>query len=144
MPILVAVILAPESPWWLVRQHRIEEAKASLKRLTSGADANRHLEKAISLMVLTTEHEREMNANTSYAACFRGTDLRRTLLVIFCFCMQIIGGTTLRSYAVYFFEQAGLPTEQAFNMAIVTYVLSFVGTVVAVRSRLPITLWSPH
>lgn len=85
-------------------------------------------------MVATTEHERRINSSTSYIACFKGTDFRRTMLVVFLFCMQIIGGTTLRAYATYFFEQAGLPTEQAFNMSIITYVLSFVGTVLSVRS----------
>ena len=135
IPIFVAVFLAPESPWWLVRQNRLEDAKTSLRRLTSGKDATEsRIDKAVALMVLTTEYERQMNSSTSYAACFRGEDLRRTVIVSFLFCMQIIGGTTLRAYATYFFEQAGLATEQSFDMSIITYVLSFVGTIVAVCS----------
>lgn len=41
--ILIGVILAPESPWWLVRKGRLEEAKAALLSLTSrksGVDYN--------------------------------------------------------------------------------------------------------
>lgn len=129
------MLLAPESPWWLIRQNRIEDAKKALRRLTSGEYASdSHIDKTVALMVATTEHERRINSSTSYIACFKGTDFRRTMLVVFLFCMQIIGGTTLRAYATYFFEQAGLPTEQAFNMSIITYVLSFVGTVLSVRS----------
>ncbi|GJN80016.1 hypothetical protein PLIIFM63780_003540 [Purpureocillium lilacinum] len=44
--------------------------------------------------------------------------------------LMIIAGTTLRAYSTYFFVQAGLSTTQAFNMSIVTYVLSFLGTCV--------------
>lgn len=135
LPIFVAVIFAPESPWWLVRHNRLEEAKTSLKRLASGEEASSsHIEKTVALMVLTTEYERHINSSTSYIACFKGTDLRRTIIVIFLFCIQIIGGTTLRSYATYFFEQAGLPAEQSFNMSIITYAVSLGGTIVAVRS----------
>ncbi|KIW99541.1 uncharacterized protein Z518_11280 [Rhinocladiella mackenziei CBS 650.93] len=131
MAVVIAVFFAPESPWWLVRQHRLEEAKASLRRLTSGQDDDFDVDKTVTLMALTTEHERELNSRTSFVACFQGTDLRRTIIVIGCYCMQVISGTTPRSYATYFFQQAGLPTDQSFNMSIVTYALSFIGTLVA-------------
>jgi MFS transporter, SP family, general alpha glucoside:H+ symporter len=114
---------------------RIEEAKRSLARLASEEDAN-CIDRTATLMVLTVEHERELNAHTSFAACFKGTDLRRTLIVMGCYCMQVISGTTLRAYATYFFLQAGLNTKQSFNMSILTYCLSFVGTVVAVSQRI--------
>jgi len=129
---VVPVYLAPESPWWLVRQKRYEEAKKSLRRLTSGQDPDFDIGKTVTLMALTTEHERELSTG-SFAALFKGTDLRRTLIVMGCYCMQIASGTTLRAYATYFFLQAGLPTTQSFNMSIVTYVLSLAGTILAVR-----------
>ena len=87
-------------------------------------------------MILTTEHEMKINSSTTYLGCLKGTDLRRTIIVVFLYCMQIIGGTTLRSSATYFFEQAGLPTAQAFNMAIGTYVISYVGVIVSVCALL--------
>lgn len=83
-------------------------------------------------MRLTTEHEREVNSGTQYAACFKGTDLRRTIIVIGCYCMQVLSGSTLRAYATYFFEQAGLPVDQAFNMSIITYGISLLGVIVSV------------
>lgn len=88
-------------------------------------------------MVLTTEHEREVNSGTSYAACFKGTDLHRTSIVVALYTMQIAAGSTLRAYATYFFEQAGLASDWSFNMSIITYSLSFIGTCLSVRLRRP-------
>jgi MFS transporter, SP family, general alpha glucoside:H+ symporter len=136
IPLLVGIYLAPESPWWLVRQHRLEEAKASIRRLTYHQELNFDVNKNVALMVLTTEHEREANAGTSYAACFRGTDLRRTIIVMGCYIMQVMSGSTFRAYSTYFFQQAGLPTDQAFNMSIVTYALAMAGVFVAVSIRI--------
>ena len=139
IPLLVATIFAPESPWWLVRQNRIEEAKSSNLRLTSAEkDLEFNVEKNVALMVLTTEHEREEGSGASYISCFKGTDLRRTLIVIGCYIVTVTTGSTVRAYATYFFQQAGLATDQAFNMSIVLYGLGIVGIVTAVSlSPLP-------
>ncbi|KAK4935217.1 hypothetical protein LTR10_023679 [Elasticomyces elasticus] len=99
--LVVPVYLAPESPWWLVRQKRYEEAKVSLRRLTSGQDPDFDIGKTVTLIALTTEHERELNTG-DLAALFKGTDLRRTLIVMGCYCTQIVSGTTLRAYATGF------------------------------------------
>ncbi|KAK0367033.1 hypothetical protein LTR59_011566 [Friedmanniomyces endolithicus] len=132
IPLLIAVILAPESPWWLVRQDRIEEARLSVVRLTSAEkDHEFDVEKNVALMVLTTEHEREANTGISYFACFKGTDLRRTMIVIGCYCVTVTTGSTVRAYATYFFQQAGLPTTQSFNMSIVLYALGIPAIITA-------------
>lgn len=115
-----------------MRQNRLEDAKASLCRLTSRGNTDFDVDKSVALMALTTDHERDVNASTTYVACFRGTDLRRTIIVIGCYCMQVLSGSTLRAYATYFFQQAGLPTDQAFNMSIVAYALALIGVIVAV------------
>ncbi|TKA78238.1 hypothetical protein B0A55_04787 [Friedmanniomyces simplex] len=98
IPLLIAVILAPESPWWLVQQNRIEDAKCSVVRLTS-AEEDREFDvgKNVALMVLTTEHEREANSGLSYLSCFRGTDLRRTIIVIGCYIVTVTTGSTVRA-----------------------------------------------
>jgi MFS transporter, SP family, general alpha glucoside:H+ symporter len=133
VPLLVGVFLAPESPWWLVRQNRIEDAKAAVRRLVSPQrNPDFDVDKNVALMVLTTEHEREANSGTHYVSCFKGTDLRRTIIVIGCYCMQVMSGSTVRAYATYFFQQAGLPTDQAFNMSIVGYGLGLAGVMTSV------------
>ncbi|KND86239.1 General alpha-glucoside permease [Tolypocladium ophioglossoides CBS 100239] len=129
--LIPAIYFAPESPWWLVRRGRLGEARDVVTRLTSPQNANFDVDKNITLMEVTTEHERQLNAETSYRACFAGTDLRRTIIVIGCYCIQTLSGNPLRAYSTYFFQQAGLPTEQAFNMSIVGFALGIVGMILA-------------
>jgi len=54
------------------------------------------IDKTISLMVLTTERELEIDASTGYMACFRGTNLRRTIIVIGCYLAQNLDGNSVR------------------------------------------------
>ncbi|KXJ85617.1 general substrate transporter [Microdochium bolleyi] len=135
-PALLIPVLcfAPESPWWLVRKGRLDEARALLKdRLMSNknnggpADVAFDLDKQVALMLATTEHERAVMAQTSYAACFRGSNLRRTLTVIGIYCVQVLSGNNLRASSTYFLQQAGLPTSMSFNMTIVNNALAFAG-----------------
>ena len=116
---MAGVFLAPENLWWLIRHNRPDDAKAALRRLTSPKNAELDIDKNVAVIALTTEHEREVNGNTRLIACFRGTDLRRTSIIIGCYCMQILSGSILRAFATYFLQQAGLPTSQAFNKTIV-------------------------
>ena len=51
---MIGIVFAPESPWWLVRKNRLEEAKAALLRLTSPGRIEFDADQAITLMVVTT------------------------------------------------------------------------------------------
>lgn len=131
--------MAPESPWWLVRKDRLEDAKSALKRLVSKDHVDYDMNKQIALMIATTEHERAINAATSYRACFQGTNLRRTIAVIGIYCIQTLNGNPLRGYSTYFYQQAGLATTQSFNMSIVGFAVAIVGGFFSVRqSKHPI------
>lgn len=132
VPLIIGIYLAPESPWWLARRSRIQEAKASLRRLASRVKTDSDLDRSVALMAITIEHEREIDANTSYLACFRGINLRRTIIVIGAYCIQTLSGSGMRTYSTYFFEEAGLPVAQAFNMSIVSYAIGIVGVILAV------------
>jgi SP family general alpha glucoside:H+ symporter-like MFS transporter len=128
---MIGIIFAPEPPWWLVRKNRLEEAKAALRRLTSPGRIEFDADQAITLMVVTTESERETGTGTRYIDCFRAVDLRRTSIACCCWGIQILSGTGLRIYSTYFYQQAGLPTEQAFTMSIIQYALGIAGVFVA-------------
>ncbi|CAK7218455.1 hypothetical protein SBRCBS47491_003516 [Sporothrix bragantina] len=134
LPILVAVILAPESPWWLVRQGRLREAEAVLQRLTSKAMRATHgfdVRRSIAMMVHTDETERAAVGGTSYIDCFRGSNLRRTEIACAVWSIQNLCGNAFMTYSTYFYEQAGLPTASSFSMSLGMYGIAFVGTLLS-------------
>lgn len=91
IPIFIAVVFAPESPWFLVRAGRMEEAKASLHRLGNSKAADHiTVNQSLAAIVHTNEVEKVMSAGTSYVDCFRGTNLRRTEIVCMVWMIQTI------------------------------------------------------
>lgn len=131
IPILVACIFAPESPWWLVRQGRKDEAEKSLRALASKS-AGLTPEAAaakINEMTLTCELERQTEEGSKYLDCFKGTNRRRTEIGCMVYLTQVFCGAPLMGYATYFFKQAGLSTPEAFDMSIGLFAVGFVGTV---------------
>ena len=85
------------------------------------------MEKSVALMVLTTRHEQEITAGITFMSCFRRTDRRRTLIVIGCYVITVLSGSTVRAYATYFFQQAGLSTDKSFDMSIALYAVGVFG-----------------
>ncbi|KAL5364469.1 general substrate transporter [Aspergillus floccosus] len=130
LPILIGVYLAPESPWWLVRQGRRDKALRSVRRLLSG-DAQSRAEKTVAMMVYTNETEMKMSSGTTYWDCFRGHDLRRTEIACLVWGTQILCGTGLMVYSTVFYQQAGLPVSQSFNLTVGQYGLGFIGTMLS-------------
>ncbi|WWC91664.1 uncharacterized protein L201_006610 [Kwoniella dendrophila CBS 6074] len=127
--ILIGVIFAPESPWWLVRQNRIEDAKHSLKRLTSSKrNPEFDLDETIDMIRHTTELEKDMTSGSSYLDCFKGIDLRRTEIVCAIWAIQNLSGNTFSNYSTYFFKQAGLDGTIAYDFAMGQYGINMAGT----------------
>lgn len=61
VPLIIGILFAPESPWWLVRKGRLEDAKRSLLRLTNlnnetGFDAD----ETVAMMVHTSALEQKV------------------------------------------------------------------------------------
>lgn len=94
VPLFIATLLAPESPWYLVRQGKLEAAKRSLMRL-SQPEHNIDYDSAIALMVHTDKLEKDERAGTSYLDCFKGTNRRRTEIACMAFLSQITCGNQL-------------------------------------------------
>lgn len=90
IPIMLCVYLAPESPWYLARYDRLDEAERSLKKLSTSSDSE--IKETLAMIVHTTQYEREMTSGTGYLDCFRGVNLRRTEISCLVFVGQVTCG----------------------------------------------------
>jgi MFS transporter, SP family, general alpha glucoside:H+ symporter len=96
VPLFIAAYLAPESPWYLVRQNKLEQARRSLERL-SQPEHNIDYDAHIAMLVHTNKLEMEEQAGVSYWDAFKGTNLRRTEIACMTFLSQITNGGALVS-----------------------------------------------
>jgi SP family general alpha glucoside:H+ symporter-like MFS transporter len=130
IPLIIGIWMAPESPWWLVRHGRLEEAKRSLTRLTTrNTGIPFRADETVSMMVHTNEMEKELLAGTSYTDLLKGVNLRRTEVVCVTWMIQTLCGSTFMGYSTYFYQQAGMAVEDSFSMSLGQYALGAVGTV---------------
>jgi MFS family permease len=124
--IIPGMAFAPESPWWLARQGRIDDAEQSLRRLSS-KHVNVH---AVLAQIIETDRlEAEMEAGSTYVDVFRKVNWRRTEVAIGVYATQVLCGIYLINYGTYFFQLAGLNTDQAYNMGIGFMAVGWVSTV---------------
>ncbi|KAJ5114014.1 hypothetical protein N7456_002548 [Penicillium angulare] len=128
--LLVGLFWAPESPWWLMRQNRLEDAKRSLDQLTTKAIHDRN-NNTLAMMVQTDMYEREQELGTTYRDCFTGSNRRRLEICSMLFVVQNFAGNPT-GFATYLFEQVGLNAESAFDMGVALNAVSFVGTLLCV------------
>lgn len=92
IPIFVIILFGPESPWYLIRNDRIDEAFKALAKLDNKGEES-HRQTAAQIMH-TLKIEEQMESGSSYLDCFRGTDLRRTEIVCMTFAGQVLSGST--------------------------------------------------
>jgi hypothetical protein len=108
--LLCVVPFAPESPWYLVRKERFDDARRSLTRLHGNDNAG--VEAQLSYISKSIQLESELQANATFFDCFRGTDLRRTIITVGVFCCQHLSGIIfVLGYSTYFF-QLGMFTHE--------------------------------
>ncbi|KAL7820550.1 sugar transporter domain-containing protein [Trichoderma aethiopicum] len=128
LPLFIAIYFAPESPWWLIRRGRAEDAKKSLLRLTSlNRETDFDADETVAMMVHTTALEEKMTAGASYWDCFKGVDLRRTEIVCMTWAIQNLSGNAFSNYSTYFLQQAGLSTKDSYSFALGQYAINMVG-----------------
>lgn len=127
LPLMVICWLAPESPWYLVRRDRLEDAKRSIRRL-GGSKTEEQINGQLAMMVHTTKMEAEIEAGTTYMDCLKVVDRRRTEICCLTFVGQILSGSTFAYTPAYFFTQAGMGNSSAFQLGVGCTGIAFVGT----------------
>ncbi|PYH97632.1 general substrate transporter, partial [Aspergillus ellipticus CBS 707.79] len=123
-PLLILVFLAPESPWWLIRRGRKEEALRSIKRL--GTTEPEKAQQTLAMMERTVQIEAETTGAPTLLDLLKGTDLRRTIITCLIYASQNFAGNLIANQATYFFEQAGISTNKAFMLNLINSCLQFV------------------
>ncbi|KAI0123935.1 MFS sugar transporter-like protein [Xylariales sp. AK1849] len=103
--IMIGAFLIPESPYYLIRQNRIEAATKSLSVLYS--KNTRKVQAALKTIQDVTEHETEIG-NASFRDCFKGTNWRRTRIVLYTNGLSQMTGSVFLNNAPYFMVLAGL------------------------------------
>lgn len=113
--LLAGYPFAPESPWYLVRENKIDRARKSLQKLW-GKDYD--VTTRLSAIQMAIE-ETSQQANASFFDCFRGTNLLRTGISCGGFvCQHLVGIIFVLGYSTYFFELAGLENSHAFDLGV--------------------------
>ncbi|KAJ5873384.1 uncharacterized protein N7473_013257 [Penicillium subrubescens] len=130
VPLMVICWLAPESPWYLVRNNRLEEAKNSIRRL-GGDKTEDQIHGQLAMMVHTAKLESEIEGGTTYTECFKGVDLRRTEVCCMAFAGQILSGSSFAYSPVYFFKQAGMNVNRAFQLGVGCTGVALVGVILS-------------
>lgn len=128
VPLIVGILFAPESPWWLVRHGRLDSARQALLRLTRKRGDDFNVDNTVQMMKRTDDTEKHLdNGEMTYRACFKGANRRRTEIACMVWATQALCGSSLTNYAAYFYEQAGFPTMNSFNLTVGMYGLAILG-----------------
>ncbi|KAM6513106.1 hypothetical protein FALCPG4_015579 [Fusarium falciforme] len=113
--LMIGSFLSPESPWYLVRAGRLGEARDVLRSLY-GSESEAQ-EKLLAIQQ-TVENEASLET-PSYMSAFKGTNRIRTLISIGVFaCQHAVGIIFVLSFSTYFFQLAGLDTQDSLNLGV--------------------------
>ncbi|KAF3351014.1 hypothetical protein VdG2_00521 [Verticillium dahliae VDG2] len=128
--LLLGLPFVPESPYWLVMKGKQQEARRALQKLSP---AGSNVEAALVQIQCTVEAERALSAEkASLIDCFRGTNLRRTRIILICMYMPQIFGASLSANAPYFLNQTGLDSHTVVMLVQIRISLGVVSALVNV------------
>lgn len=132
-PLFLVGYLCPESPWYLVRRGRIDEAEKSLRRLAKKDHyTEESMAQTLALMKHTNEMEKIDAKDASYQDCFRGSNWRRTFVVCAVWWIQSFNGQSLTGYAAQFLQAAGMDSTMSFNYSMAIQSVNILATGIAI------------
>ncbi|ESZ94910.1 hypothetical protein SBOR_4702 [Sclerotinia borealis F-4128] len=111
--IVIFCFVIPESPYHLVRKGSLSSATSALSKLYNKSIS---VEPLLASMVQITREERfqaSESSETSYMDLFKGTNWRRTRIILYINGINQMIGATFIANAPYFMINAGLSSSQA-------------------------------
>ncbi|KAF4877850.1 Maltose permease MAL31 [Colletotrichum siamense] len=136
-PLMVILFFAPESPWWLIRRGRKDEALRSIKRLGPSNATIQQNQQKHAMIERTVEIESQLGGSPTLLDLFKGVDLRRTTITCLMYASQNFAGNLIANQATFFFEQAGMGHDRAFDLNLINSCLQFIANVLS----WPLTAW---
>ncbi|KAL6415846.1 MFS sugar transporter [Ilyonectria robusta] len=117
-------LLVPESPNFLVQKQRFAAAKKALSKIYGPETAGDRM----ALLVKTIQEE-QVNSEIqsgSYLDCFKGTDLKRTLTILFIYIATNVAGAAFLTQNILILITAGLPAIHVFDIGVGGFGLAIV------------------
>lgn len=133
--LVLFAFIVPESPYFLVRKGRLDSAGRAIGKLHHSWTWQR-TEAHIQMIQHATQHEAEMDQykDSSFRDCFRGTNWRRTRIVLYANGLSQMVGATFINNAPYFMVLAGLSSTNTAMMVEIGIAMSIFSSI--------ITLWA--
>ncbi|XP_037789047.1 facilitated trehalose transporter Tret1-like [Penaeus monodon] len=127
VPLVLLMLLVPESPYWLVRKKRIDAAERSLRVLLGrSADVTKELD-----AIRSTTTLKQSKVKNQLQELRRGRNIRPVVLIIALFVLRELGGKApVYSYTVYMFRSAGVELD-AFYCTVFVGLTRFGATLVS-------------
>lgn len=147
--VLLTIFFWPESPVWLCRVGKQDEAKQALAKI-HGSNSGIDIEAIFAQVQETIAYENvtnEVYKSSSYAECFRGTDRRRTLICMFVYgCQYLSGIVFVLGYQSYYYQLIGYTAKESFLLGMLNNVVQFVANIlswflISYSGRRPLIVW---
>lgn len=132
--LVLGAFIIPESPYYLVRKNRIDSATKSLTKLHR---SNTWIQVQARLKAIqeTVQGEAQTNSGeASFRDCFKGTNWRRTRIVLYANGLSQMTGATFINNSPYFMVLAGLSATNTAMMVEVGIAMSIFSSI--------LTLWA--
>lgn len=124
IPILLGIFL-PESPTLLLRREQTRSAWLSFVKLHSEPTAALCEDLFEDMRKAVYKESRKTNTAT-YWDCFKGTNTRRTFIVVFCNALPDLFGLTMLGSATYFVQRLGMSSSLSFVVQLVGILLAII------------------